>query len=121
MRIMLVLAVAAGALAGCQSEEQVKQRLRAQAVEQCTSQAAQRQMAPGLDVNRFCACLADRTIAGRSVEELENMNASAGEAVGREAGAACMAEQGGAAPAAGGENAGAIGENVAETEQEAAE
>jgi hypothetical protein len=115
MRIILTLAVAGAALAACQSEDQLKQRFKSETVASCTSGMNQRGTVPGLDVSRFCNCLADRTMAGRSVQDLQNLNSSAGAAAGQEAAAQCLTEQGvGGAPA--GNQAQAAG-NVAEQAQ----
>lgn len=119
MRIILTLAVAGAALAACQSEDQLKQRFKTETVASCTSGMNQRGSPPGLDVARFCNCLADRTVAGRSVEDLENLNSSTGAAAGQEAATQCLSEQGMGVPQAGGPSE--AGGNVAEAQNVAAE
>jgi hypothetical protein len=101
MRIILTLAIAGVALAACESEDQLKQRFKTETVSTCTSGMNQRGTVPGLDVARFCNCLADRTMAGRSVQDLANLNSSAGAAAGQEAAAQCLSEQGVGVPPAG--------------------
>lgn len=121
MRIILTLAVAAAALAACQSEEQLKERYKTEVVSSCTSRMNQQGGgATGLDVARFCSCLAERSMAGRSVQDLQNLNSAAGAAAGQEAAAQCLSEQGGAAPA-GNQSGGNVAQEVQNTGAEAAQ
>ena len=68
-----MVAVAAAALAGCQSDEQVKQAFRDQYMTSCRQQFQQRagQMG-GMNADQFCTCSANRIIGNRSAADLRN-------------------------------------------------
>lgn len=100
MRIMLGLGLLPLALlAGCQSNEQILAEARAKGLEVCNNSPAAKQAAPGFDAGRFCTCLVDKTMAGKSVADLENMKEAEQTALGQRAGAECAAQQMGAATA----------------------
>jgi hypothetical protein len=98
MRISLILAGAAAAtlVAGCQSEAQIRQSVRDEIVRSCNSQSAQ---LPGLDAARFCNCLADRSLQGRTLDDLRRWgeDKQAATKAGEQAGLQCAQEQLGAA------------------------
>ena len=113
-------------LAGCgQAEQAALSQLRTQMADQCKSQmgagGAEQATKQGIDPDRFCACLADKSLAGKSVEDLSTIGAEGSAEAGAQAGLACRAEQlGGArggAPAPAGEQA---KETDAEVMEEAA-
>ena len=68
-----MVAVAAATLAGCQSDEQVKQAFRDQYLASCRQQFQQRagQMG-GMNAEQFCTCSANRIIGNRTAAELRN-------------------------------------------------
>lgn len=96
MRTAIGLAAATILLAGCQSEEAAKQTVRNEVVSECSTQmAAQTANVPGLNVQRFCDCLANRTIESRGASELRDLdrNSAAAQQAGQQAAAVCMNEQ----------------------------
>jgi hypothetical protein len=124
MRLALTLTAAAVALTACQSEEQLKQTYRQQILSSCTTEMAPRMASmPGIDAQRFCTCIADRSVTGRSAEDLRKLEgdqASARQA-GEQAAAQCVAEQMGGAAATGAaatESGAAATANAAENAEE---
>ena len=98
MRIIIGLTVAAAALglAGCQSEAQVKQRVRDQALNSCKSESAARaSQLGGLNIDQFCTCLADKLVENRSVDDLRKMESdkAASTAAGQQAAMQCLSAQ----------------------------
>jgi hypothetical protein len=71
MRILLALIAAAGALGACQSEDEVKTKYRAQKNQECLETLRQNPDSAMLDAERFCGCVLDRQMAGKSGPELE--------------------------------------------------
>lgn len=89
-------------LAGCQSEASALAELRTELLEQCNSGIrAKGATEPGFDAGRFCNCLVDKTMKGKSLDELAKSENKA-EAMGVQAGMECRDEQmnAGAAPGA---------------------
>jgi hypothetical protein len=87
-------------LAGCQSNEQILAEARTRGLEVCNNSPQVKQAPPGFDTGRFCTCLVDKTLAGKSVSDIENMKEAEQTALGARAGAECSAEQMPATPAA---------------------
>jgi hypothetical protein len=94
LRKILAAALPLLALAGCgPSDAEIRNEVREGALNSCL--AADRTKAPpGFDWRRFCTCVTDRIVAGRSGRELKQQAPS--EAERREAVALCRAEMGGA-------------------------
>ena len=107
MRLMLSAASAAALFlsAGCsQSEATAKAGIRNQIVTACKTQGdVYKAQVPSLDVDRFCGCMGDKFIEGKSVEQIRAFQAdkAAQERGGAEAGMACFAQVGVTLPAAG--------------------
>jgi hypothetical protein len=103
MRIALIAfgVTSLALLAGCQSDEQKIQEARTRGLEKCNNSAAAKQAAPGFDMSRFCTCLIDKTLAGKTVAQMESQDESVTKAEGMRNGAECVAQQTAAAPAPG--------------------
>ncbi len=94
MRIVITLGLASLALlAGCRSDEQILKEARASGLERCKSQAKSQQGMAGFDTDRFCTCLVDKTLTGKTVAQLENMKEAEQKAAGEKAGAECAMQQ----------------------------
>jgi hypothetical protein len=94
MRILMALGLTSLALlAGCQSDEQIMKEARARGLEQCNNSPAAKQAAPGFDVSRFCTCLMDKTLNGKTPADIEKMNDSEIKASAERNGAECVAQQ----------------------------
>ena len=59
-------------LAGCQSEEDFRQRWRETAVGACVQQARAGGLPQGIDTARLCNCSIDRLMEGKSAAELRS-------------------------------------------------
>ena len=59
-------------LAGCQSEDQFRQRWRETAVGACVQQARTAGLPQGVDPDRLCNCSIDRLMEGKSAAELRS-------------------------------------------------
>lgn len=121
MRIFIALGLMPLALlAGCQSDEQILAEARKRGLEQCNNSAAAKQAAPGFDVSRFCTCLMDKTLNGKSVAEIENMSEGLMKSTAERNGAECAAQQmpAAAAPATQQATEGAAEESVEEAADE---
>lgn len=68
----LLAATAAGTLAGCRSEESIKADYRAEKSRECLDTLRQEPNAALLDADRFCGCVLDRQMAGRSAGDLQS-------------------------------------------------
>lgn len=120
MRILMVAGIASLALlAGCKSDEEILKEARTAGLERCKSQAKAQPTAPGIDTDRFCECLVEKSMAGRSVKDLENMKEAEQKSVGEKAGSECIMQQLPAGGAAAGQSVPA--ETGAETVEEAAD
>lgn len=82
MRLILSLAVAASAVAGCQSDDQFKQQWRQTAVNACVEAARNQPMPAGVDAGRVCNCSIDRIMQGKSAAELRNHQSGPADAEG---------------------------------------
>ncbi|HEY0114867.1 MAG TPA: hypothetical protein VGB54_04020 [Allosphingosinicella sp.] len=79
MRIVLGLLAAAATIAigGCQSEASAKKQVREKAVSTCEADLQQRgPAAASLDAQKFCGCVADKMMEGRSVSDLQKFQPS---------------------------------------------
>lgn len=100
MRILLGLGLLPLALlAGCKNDAQILAEARSKGLEQCNNSAAVKQAPPGFDASRFCTCLVEKTMEGKTVSDLENMKEAEQASLGQRAGMECAAQQAGAAPA----------------------
>jgi hypothetical protein len=102
MRLILSFAVAAAALAGCQSDEQFKQQWRQTAVNACVDAARNEPMPAGLDAGQVCSCSIDRIMQGKTAAQLRTHQGGPAD---EEAAAQCAREAMGVAPGAGGNSA----------------
>lgn len=106
MKLILSAAGAAALFlgAGCsQSEADAKAGIRNQIVTACKTQGeVYKAQVPNLDVDRFCGCMGDKFVEGKSVEQIRNFQSDkAGqERAGAQAGMECFAQVGAAMPAA---------------------
>ena len=103
MKIALAILIGgSAALAGCSSENSVRDQVRAQIASTC--QNAPNRI-PGVDQSQFCNCIADKAIENRSAAELRELTGERGRAAGAEAARQCLAQMGVGSSAAGTENA----------------
>ncbi len=94
MRILIALGLTSLALlAGCKSDAQIMQEARAQGLEQCNNSAAVKQAPPGFDGSRFCTCLMDKTLNGKSRADIEKMGESEIKSAAERNGAECAGQQ----------------------------
>lgn len=82
-------------VAGCgAADEAVVEQLRSQTKQRCMDDIAPRATSiPGLNMDRFCNCVADKAIAGRSADELRQQWQNSTAEQGRQAGAECLAKE----------------------------
>lgn len=71
IRPLLALAVAAAGLTACQSDDELKADYRAEKNRECVESLRQSPNSALLDAGRFCGCVLDRQMAGKSASELK--------------------------------------------------
>jgi hypothetical protein len=90
MRIFIgVTALAAlVAIGGCKSEATRLADAKKEVGNSCRANAL-----PGIDMDRYCTCVVDKSIGSKSMAEMEKMNEEQGKAMGMQAAAECLAQQ----------------------------
>jgi hypothetical protein len=117
MTFALAALAATIAVGGCRSDESVMAEAKKAVGESCRQGPL-----PGVDMNSYCNCVADKSVGSKTVDELRKMSEKDGQQLGMDAATQCMAQQGvggaqtGAAPA---EAADAAGEAAEEGVDEA--
>ncbi len=94
MRILIALGLTSlTLLAGCKSDAQIMQEARAQGLKQCNNMPEAKQAPPGFDVSKFCTCLMDKTLNGKSRADIEKMGEGELKAAAERNGAECVGQQ----------------------------
>jgi hypothetical protein len=97
MRAGFPVLACAALLAGCgPSDAQVRGELRTQLMQRCATDIAPRAAGlAGFEADRFCACIADRAVGERSIDELKAMFGDREKMAleGRGAGTRCLGQQ----------------------------
>ena len=90
MRIFIgVTALAAlVAIGGCKSEATRLADAKKTVADSCRANPL-----PGVDMDRYCSCVVDKSIGSKSMAEMEKMNEEQGKAMGMQAATECMAQQ----------------------------
>ena len=113
MRILIAVGFTSLALlGGCKSDEQILAEARTQGLERCKTSPQAKQAPAGFDVDRFCTCLLDKTLSGKTVSQLENMKEAEQKTLGESAGRECAMQQMPAAPVPTGQVAGETAEEA---------
>ncbi len=88
MRLLLAAGlISAIALGGCQSDESIMAQARKEIGDSCRKTPP-----PGVNADRYCSCVVDRSVGSKSVADLRKMSEQDGQALGMQAASACLAE-----------------------------
>ncbi len=89
MRIMLGLTVLAAAvgLAGCKSDAAQMDEARKIVGDSCRQNAI-----PGVDMNRYCTCVVEKSINSKTASELRQLNEEQGKQLGMKAATECLGQ-----------------------------
>jgi hypothetical protein len=99
MRIMLGLTMLAAtvALAGCKSDAAQMEEARKVVGDMCRQNPL-----PGVDMNRYCTCIVDKSINTKTASELRSLDEKKAQELGTKAATECLGQEGVAAPQMGG-------------------
>jgi hypothetical protein len=79
MRLILFLLPALAMLAACRSQDRLAEDYRAQKSEECVASLSGTAASNVIDTDRFCGCVLDRRMAGKSAAELKAFQPSAAQ------------------------------------------
>ena len=73
MRTILAAALALATLAGCDSDEAIRNEFRQGSIQSCMEASRNSPAPPGFSWERLCTCATDRVMEGKSGRELAQM------------------------------------------------